>query len=73
MKLSDEIIKRLCKYLLITMTVGLAAQHIPDTPLKDRETLMIGLIAGITFAIIEMYAPAVAQRIEPNDHVGVKK
>lgn len=70
---TDEQLKRLCKYTLLSLSVGMAVQHIPENAPNDKDTAMIAMVAGITFAIIEMYAPAVSQTLEPGDNVGVKR
>lgn len=54
-----EMSKRFIKYILITLLVGLGARYIPDLPMKNDEILIIGLIAGVSFAIIDMLSPSV--------------
>lgn len=54
-----EMTKRFIKYILITLLVGLGARYIPDLPMKNDEILIIGLIAGVSFALIDMLSPSI--------------
>lgn len=51
--------KNLIKYLLIGLIVGLAARYIPTQTIDNQEVVMIGSIAAIVFAILDMYAPSI--------------
>jgi hypothetical protein len=54
-----EMIKRFIKYILITLIVGLGARYVPDLPMKNDEILIIGLVAGVSFAVIDMMSPSI--------------
>lgn len=55
-----EVIRRALKYLFEGFAVGLAAYFIPSgRKLKFEEILMIALVAAATFAILDMYTPAI--------------
>jgi hypothetical protein len=56
-----EVIKRAIKYFLEAIAVILAARYIPKYKMDLPEILLIGAIAAISFAILDMYAPTVAQ------------
>jgi hypothetical protein len=51
-------IQKLVKYILIGLIVILATRFIPDTIIPDKELLMIGATASITFGIIDMISPS---------------
>lgn len=55
-----EIFKRTFKYLIITLSVAFAANNIPKQNLESKEILLISIIAGCVFAIIDMFAPSVS-------------
>lgn len=47
------------KYILIGLIVVLATRYIPQITLQTKEILIIGAIASIAFAILDMIAPTV--------------
>ena len=51
--------KNLIKYLIIGLLVTLGARYIPRHVLLNEEAFMIGAIASISFAILDMYAPSI--------------
>jgi len=55
-----EMFKRTFKYLIITLTVAFAANNIPKQKLDPKEILLISIVAGCVFAIIDMFAPSVS-------------
>ena len=56
-----EMSKRMFKYLVYALVVGMAVKYVPAQKLTTRETIMIAVIAAITFAILDMYTPTVDQ------------
>lgn len=71
-----EVIKRLFKYLILWIAVTIAAKLIPTScRLSIKETTMVGVVGAVTFALLDMYAPAVYQKQDDNfsPSVGVKK
>ena len=54
-----EIIKRIIKYVIIGFAVALAARYIPKDKIQLIETIMIGIVASCSFALLDMYAPTV--------------
>lgn len=59
--LTQETVKKLIKYMIIGGVVGVAAQNMPNCLMSDRDSLMLGMIASITFAILDLHAPSVSQ------------
>lgn len=55
-----EIFKRTFKYLIITLAVAFASNNIPKQKLESKEILLISIVAGCVFAIIDMFAPSVS-------------
>ena len=56
-----EMSKRMFKYLIYAIVVGLAVKYVPAQKLTTREIIMISVIAAIAFAILDMYTPSVTQ------------
>ena len=56
-----EIVRRALKYLVEGVAVSVAAYMIPQKKLKIEEVLMIALTAAATFAILDMYTPAIGE------------
>lgn len=54
-----EMFKRLVKYLVEGIIVGLAASLVPKNPLKLEEIVLIALTASAVFAILDAFVPAV--------------
>ena len=55
----NELVKRAIKYLIEGLVVALAAFAIPKKQLNVEEIIIIALTAAATFAILDMYMPAV--------------
>ena len=51
--------KKLVKYLLFGIIVGISIRYVPTSKINDKEILMIGAIASITFGIIDMVSPSI--------------
>lgn len=57
-----EILRRALKYLIEGIVVSLAAYYIPrKRTLHMEEILMIAVTAAATFAILDMYTPAIGE------------
>jgi len=52
--------KRSFKYIIIALVVYLSCQTIPKEKIPPSEALMLAMMASVTFAILDMYAPCVA-------------
>ena len=54
-----EIKKKIVKYLIMTLLVSLSARYTTSLVLPNEEVIILGLIAGIIFAILDMIAPSI--------------
>ncbi len=52
-------LQKLLKYILMGLIVLLATKYIPDTQLKTKEIIMIGITSSISFAILDMISPSI--------------
>jgi hypothetical protein len=55
-----EIAKRAVKYLLIVFIVGVSTSYIVNDKLNYCEIIMISVVAGSIYAIVDMYSPSVS-------------
>lgn len=51
--------KKFIKYLLFGLIVGMSVRYIPANNIKNKEIIMIGAIASISFGIIDMVSPSI--------------
>ena len=51
--------KKIIKYILFGLIIGISIRYIPSKPIENNEILMIAAISAITFAIIDMIAPSI--------------
>ncbi len=58
-KLYPNMNQRIVKYLLIGLIVSIATRYTPIIPQKNREIIIIGCSASISFAIIDMISPTI--------------
>jgi|TARA_B110000037_G_C16722624_1_gene343694 hypothetical protein len=56
---TTEILKRFFKYLCEGLMVAIAAYVFPKKKMEPDEIIMIAVVASATFAILDMYAPAI--------------
>lgn len=54
----QELIKRIIKYLVEGIMVAIAAFAIPQHTLKLEEVIIIALTAAATFAVLDVFVPA---------------
>jgi|TARA_Y100000992_G_scaffold125517_1_gene82317 ABC-type Co2+ transport system permease subunit len=54
----QELIKRIIKYLVEGLMVAIAAYAIPKQSLKVEEVIIIALTAAATFAVLDVFVPA---------------
>lgn len=54
----QELIKRVIKYLVEGLMVAIAAYAIPKQSLKAEEVIIIALTAAATFAVLDVFVPA---------------
>lgn len=58
---ASEILMRFFKYAFEGTIVAMAAYFIPGKKLDAEEILIIALIAAATFAVLDLFAPAIGQ------------
>ena len=72
----EEIIKRVFKYLILTIAIAMASRFIPACQLDTKEIIMIGIVGAITFGLLDMYAPSVSHHSQYSEQeemsIGVK-
>ena len=51
--------KKIIKYLLFGLIVGLSVRYIPTHTINQKEIIMIAAIASISFAILDMISPSI--------------
>lgn len=54
----QELMKRIIKYLVEGLMVAIAAYAIPKQSLKMEEVIIIALTAAATFAVLDVFVPA---------------
>jgi hypothetical protein len=54
---SEEIMKRVIKYIIQGLMVAIACYAIPKQTLRLEEIGLIALIASLTFSILDTYIP----------------
>ena len=68
----NEMMKRIIKYLIEGTFVAIAAYVIPSRgKLPIEEVLMIGLMAACTFAILDVFVPAIGQSTRQGVGMGI--
>lgn len=56
---TEELFKRLVKYLMEGLVVGIVAAVLPSKSLTFQEILLLALTAASIFAILDLVAPAI--------------
>jgi hypothetical protein len=51
--------KKILKYLLFGIIVGISTRYVPTHTINNKEILMIAAIASISFGIIDMISPSI--------------
>jgi hypothetical protein len=54
----QELVKRVVKYLIEGVVVAIVAFSIPKQTLNIEEITIIGLVAALTFSILDVFVPA---------------
>ena len=54
-----EVIRRTLKYLVLIIIVGFSVYSIPENKPDYKELLLITLIAGMTFCILDTLSPSI--------------
>jgi hypothetical protein len=63
-----EIIRRFLKYLILVLVLGFSIYTIPKNKIGNSELMMIVLITGMTFCILDIVTPSI--QIIVNKDVG---
>lgn len=63
--------KSLMKYFLEGLAVALAAHYIPKGRVSMQEVLMIAITAGLTFLILDLWAPSIGSGARMGAGLGV--
>jgi ABC-type Co2+ transport system permease subunit len=67
----QQILLRALKYILEGIVTAFAAYFIPGKKPDGFETLMIGLVAAATFAVLDLFAPAVGASVRTGAGFGI--
>lgn len=68
---ASEILVRLFKYAFEGLVVAIAAYFIPNRVMTAEEILIIGLIAAATFAVLDLFAPAIGSSVRTGAGFGI--
>lgn len=68
---ASEIIMRFFKYALEGTIVAFAAYFIPRREMAAEDVLMIALIAAATFAVLDLFAPAIGSSVRTGAGFGI--
>ena len=63
--------KSLFKYFLEGLAVALAAFYIPKRNISFGEVIMIAVTAGVTFLVLDMFAPTVGSGARMGAGLGI--
>ena len=66
MKYKIRKLNRATKYFVMWLTVVLAINTIPACQMSINESIMIGMIAAIAFALLDMYSPSISEETRQN-------
>lgn len=59
-----EIIRRLLKYIILVIVVGLSAYIIPEKKIVTMDIVWIALISGMIFSILDTLTPSIKIYVE---------
>lgn len=51
--------KKIIKYLLFGLVVGISVRYVPTNKIDNKEIIMLAALASITFGIIDMVSPSI--------------
>lgn len=66
-----EMFKRLVKYLMEGVVVGIVAAILPSKQLSPQEIILLGLTAASIFALLDLVAPAIGAGARQGVGLGV--
>lgn len=67
----SEILVRLFKYIFEGVILCLAAYFIPGRKLDAEEIVILGLVAAATFAVLDLFAPAIGSSVRSGAGLGI--
>ena len=67
----QELIKRIIKYLVEGLMVAIAAYAIPKQSLKVEEVIIIALTTAATFAVLDVFVPAMGSSARSGAGFGI--
>jgi hypothetical protein len=68
---ASEILVRFLKYIFEGLMVAVAAYFIPNTKLPPKDLMMISLVGAATFAVLDLFAPAVGSSVRTGAGFGI--
>jgi hypothetical protein len=67
----NEVLKRMIKYMIEGIFVAIAAYTIPKKKLDVEEVLVVGLMGACTFAVLDVFVPAIGQSTRQGAGMGI--
>lgn len=68
---ASELLVRFFKYILEGFIVCIAAYFIPGHKLSIQEIIILGLVAAATFAVLDLFAPAIGSSVRTGAGMGI--
>eukprot|EP00798_Chlamydomonas_sp_ICE-L_P031003 gene31003-7108_t len=68
---ASEILVRFLKYIFEGLMVAVAAYFIPNTKLPPKDLMMISLVGAATFAVLNLFAPALGSSVRNGAGFGI--
>lgn len=68
---SEEVIKRMIKYLVEGGAVAIAAFLIPSTKLKKNEIMVLAVTAATVLAILDTFSPTISESARKGSGFGI--
>ena len=68
---ASEVLIRLFKYILEGFVLCLAAYFLPGHRLTVQEIIILGLVAAATFAVLDLFAPAIGSSVRSGAGYGI--
>ena len=59
-----EVCRRLIKYMVLTLTIAFACFKLIKTKLTNKEVLLICLLSGTTYCLLDVLSPSIQLKID---------
>ena len=59
-----EILRRLVKYIVLVLVVGVTSYSVPENKITNNEIIWIALLSGLTYCILDIITPTIKLTIE---------